>query len=143
MLSLSFPSPSESSDANMARTLNRNMEDRIRYHTRRPTHHIEPCGLRKDRENGTGETRPAAGRGNQHILLPSIYREPPFFLYAVSWRPARATKVFAKNQGRSRRQPTLRHGGAGYQGIIPHEFGTIAWVSQPPPDLLPYTGIIT
>lgn len=125
-------------DANLARTLNRNIEDRNRYKigadiTIQPVWQKEIQLKLSDEEESRG-----TGYGSivEEVTLSAAthFKEPPFGPYARLAGVEKATRVFTKSTGKA----LLNHGllsGIRLMGIIPHEFGEIAWFRN---DLLPY-----
>jgi putative ABC transport system permease protein len=128
-------------DAAMARTLNRNVEDRVRYAYGADIV-LEPVWA----EEGTVTARaggphmpPAGGQLSEEeereaFNVSRHYREPPFTPYTLLEGVERATKVFATNGGKVAVGADVVTG-VSLRGIIPYEFGQVSWFRN---DLLPY-----
>lgn len=121
-------------DANMARTLNRNAEDRIRYENGADIV-LLPVWQKMDQQ-------PLSAPGASYIDqsdVPTLsshphYREPPYIPFTQLAGVENATKVFSTEQGRAYPGDRMIRN-VQLQGIIPHEFGRITWFRN---DLLSY-----
>ncbi len=117
--------------ANMARTLNRNIEDRIRYETGADITLLQDWA--SDADIVLDST---SGYGEETRVLSSVtyYREPSFIPFTRLEGVEKATKVFREDEGQVMINGRLVTD-VTIQGIIPNEFGEIAWFRS---DLLPY-----
>ncbi len=128
-------------DAAMARTLNRNVEDRVRY-AHGTDIVLEPIWAEEGTVSARDAGRQAPPVGNElteeenerEYSVVSRFLEPPFTPYTQLAGVERATKVFATNRGKvAAGAETVT--GVSLRGIIPYEFGRVAWFRN---DLLPY-----
>ena len=113
-------------DARIARTINRNVQERIQYATGADITLREKWPADTA---ATGSNLPAVA-GSRETL---VYREPDFARFASLQGAAAATKVFRKKEVlvAGTLDPMFK---ASFMAIVPHEFGGIAWFR---PDLLP------
>lgn len=119
--------------ANSARTINRNMEDRIKYQTGADVTIQAVWEDNQPKENPMG--MPGMG-GDQAVVKkePLRYFEPDYTKFATLSGIEKATKVLINNQAVLRcYDQTVSN--ARIMGIIPNEFARIAWFRN---DLLPY-----
>lgn len=118
-------------DAKAARTINRSVEEKIRYATGADVTVREEWPTNRPADMPTGPGAP--GGGDEASLAPIEYREPDFARFTRLEGVALATKVF-------RRQTAVVNLARGsyaltyVMGIVPHEFGVVAWFR---PGLLP------
>ncbi|NJD03726.1 MAG: ABC transporter permease [Ruminiclostridium sp.] len=124
--------------ANSARTINKNMEDRIRYQAgadvtiqavwedNQPDNTGGPMGSMGSPGMGGGET--------VQKKEPLRYYEPDYTKFATLSGLERATKVLTNNNAVARSYNETVSG-ARIMGIVPNEFARIAWFRN---DLLPY-----
>ncbi|MBN1698649.1 MAG: ABC transporter permease [Spirochaetales bacterium] len=124
-------------NANMARTLNRNIEDQVRYAigadlTLQPVwaQDITSQEARKNR-NAPSFVPEEEVEG---ISAAVHFREPSFFPYTQIEGTEKVTKVFTKTSGKALVGNDLITN-VTVMGIVPHEFGEVAWFRN---DLLPY-----
>jgi putative ABC transport system permease protein len=118
-------------NANSARTFNTNMAERIRY------------DIGADitvREHWEGEESPFAEEESQmEGYIPQTntgYVEPPFYRFTEIPGVETATKVLhLTGSGNVIDMAGVRERGLTIMGIVPHEFGQVAWFRN---DLLPY-----
>jgi len=133
-------------NATAARTLNRFLEDRVRYEngadiTLAQAWPFEMIYYRvefsDDGEMIYHRTRapvmqPGSGDSDDHIIYRTHIKEPPFDVFQRIAGADNATKVFKRNNVNL---STVSFGANAYlMGIIPHEFGQIAWYRN---DLFP------
>ncbi len=113
-------------DANMARTLNRNAEDKIRYENGADIV-LLPVWEEMDRQLGTAGSAPYADQSDvPELSAVPHFREPPYIPYTQLAGVEKTTKVFTTDAGKVYLgDRTIRN--VQIQGIIPHEFGSITW----------------
>ncbi len=119
-------------DANMSRTLNQNIEDKTKYNIG------ADITLRQDwqRDVLLEETKTSefvSGR-EAPTVTKTNFREPVFTPFTQLDGVKKATKVYSNIDGRAVIKGKNINN-VKIQGIIPHEFGEIAWFRS---DLLPY-----
>ena len=118
-------------DAKAARTVNRSVEEKIRYATGADVTVREEWPTNRPSAMPSGPGAP--GGGDDASLAPIEYREPDFTRYTRLQGVALATKVFRRPDAVA----TLARGTherAYVMGVVPHEFGVVAWFR---PGLLP------
>ncbi|MBN2532583.1 MAG: ABC transporter permease [Spirochaetales bacterium] len=123
--------------ANMARTLNRNMEDRIRYRTgaditMQPAWLSEAAIASMDIDTTATDYSPDADAVSLTTAI--HYLEPSFIPFTQLKGAEKVTKVFRKSDGKVLSGDRVITE-VQIQGIVPHEFGETAWFRD---DLLPY-----
>jgi putative ABC transport system permease protein len=119
-------------NAKAARTVNRNLEEKVRYSTGADVSIQEKWPSDQPAGSGAPED-PMAAAGGAGTATP-VYREPDFNRFVNLDGVELATKVFRK---------TGAFAGVGggkttqvyLMGIVPHEFGKVSWFRA---DLLPY-----
>lgn len=109
--------------ANAARTINKNIEDRIKYEIGSDISLQDDWGVFKD------SPLVSMGFSDKENIF-----EPPFSKYLELSGVKSATKVYTKSDGEVI-TPRSRIDNVNIMGVIPHEFGEIAWFRN---DLLPY-----
>ncbi len=119
-------------DANMARTLNKNAEDRVRYKTGADIALTEEWEKETKAGSVSADSYDSGTVGSSSTSV--HYREPSFYPFRELEGVERATRVFMAENGRA--------GGDGsvvndilVQGIDPEDFGRVAWFRT---DLLKY-----
>lgn len=115
-------------NANAARTLNNNIEEKIRYNTGAD---IVIQAYWEDNKPDVMWTDPSTMMGMSQLSEwkeePVQYIEPPFLPYTQLSGVELATKVFRK-EGVTVQTPTRQNVNKVYlMGIIPNEFGKVAW----------------
>jgi len=118
-------------DANMARTLNRNIEDKTRYSVGADI--ILEQEWVKDQKTEI-DINAGFGEVAEEYVIATNYREPPFSLFTELEGVEQATKVFKTDTGRISFNNEVVNS-TEIMGIIPYEFGEIAWFRN---RLLPY-----
>jgi len=127
-------------NANTARTLNRNMEDKVRYENgteirlqpywnkviKNPA--LVPVGMESDIGQGMDTSVSSSGRDVVQ------YIEPPFDSYTKLPGVEKATKVLIGNKGKAKMGDQWQNN-VQIMGIEPSQFGKVAWFRS---DLLPY-----
>lgn len=119
-------------EANMARTLNRNIEDKTRYRigadiTLQQEWQEDLSEILEDPDGPI--SRPL------EVIASSVhYREPPFTPFTQIKGIEQATKVFEQENGKIMCNNKILTN-VKIQGIIPNEFGQVAWFRQ---SLLPH-----
>ncbi|HBM81993.1 MAG TPA: ABC transporter permease [Clostridiaceae bacterium] len=119
-------------DANAARTMNNNTEEKVKYACGADITMQEKWESNKDDESpsyeqGQGGSDASGSKG------PVIYKEPPFSRYTKLSSLESVTKVFKKEDAIFQCESKKDNGTL--MAIIPNEFGKIAWFRN---DLLPY-----
>ncbi len=122
-------------DARTARTINANVEERIRYAAGADLTVLEdwPTNRPKDEAPG-GPDFPGMPSAPAEAQVPLEYREPDFQKYTTLEGVAAVTKVFRRAEAfayPSRGSPSR----ATVMGIVPNEFAQVAWFR---PGMLPY-----
>ncbi len=122
-----------------ARTINRNVEDKIRYEIGADiavTPHWQDLSATDSSLEDPEADLIGAGAGGQTVSGGDApqYVEPPFDIYRNLDGVETATKVY-RNDRVSLRMPGGRNTTAELMGVVPHEFAKVAWFRR---DLLPY-----
>ena len=124
-----------------ARTLNRNVEDKVRYRLGADIV-LQPVWTEEGSvtSRGSGPQGPPVGgtfsdqEVERYYSVSRNYREPSFTPYTRLDGVRRATKVFTNTNGKAGLGSDVVTG-VTLQGIIPHEFGEVSWFRR---DLLPH-----
>lgn len=113
-------------DAKTARTINRSVEERIRYAVGADVTALEEWPTNQPAAGPAGPMPAPAGAPESSSRTPVEYREPDFRRFTELASVQLATKVFRQTAATA-----IVAGGpsvtAQVMGIVPHEFGTVAW----------------
>lgn len=118
-------------NAKAARTVNRNLEEKVRYSTGADVTILEEWPSDQPAGSGAPEDPMAAGGGP---AAAPVYREPDFSRFENLNGVELATKVF-RREGAFASVVGGKTAQVYLMGIVPHEFGKVSWFRA---DLLPY-----
>ena len=120
-------------NANSARTINKNIEDKISYSIGADVRILAKWEDNQPEPSG-GPPEMAGGAAAAAVKEPLRYYEPNYYDYSTLSGTEAATKVLVEDEGVIQ-SSTEWVNGVNIMGIIPYEFAKVAWFRT---DLLPY-----